>query len=34
MTGTYWAQLAVTTLVWLVIPLVVGVRLVMRSEVK
>ena len=34
MTGTYWAQLAVTTLVWLVIPLAVGLRLVLRSEVK
>jgi hypothetical protein len=34
MTGTYWAQLAVTTVVWLVIPLVVGLRLVLRSEVK
>ena len=34
MTGTYWAQLAVTSLVWLVIPLVVGLRLVLRSEVK
>ena len=34
MTGTYWAQLAVTTVVWLAIPLVVGLRLVLRSEVK
>ncbi|KQW47857.1 ABC transporter permease [Nocardioides sp. Root1257] len=34
MTGTYWAQLAVTTFVWLVVPLVVGLRLVLRSEVK
>jgi ABC-type transport system involved in multi-copper enzyme maturation permease subunit len=34
MTGTYWAQLAVTTFVWLVVPLAVGLRLVLRSEVK
>jgi ABC-2 type transport system permease protein len=34
MTGTYWAQIAVTTAVWLVVPLVVGLRLVLRSEVK
>jgi len=34
MTGTYWAQVAVTSLVWLVIPLAVGLRLVLRSEVK
>jgi len=29
-----WAQLAVTTLVWLVVPLAVGVRSLLRSEVK
>lgn len=34
MTGTYWAQLAVTGFVWLVVPLAVGLRLVLRSEVK
>ncbi len=32
--ATEWAQLGVSGLVWLVIPLAVGVRLVMRSEVK
>jgi ABC-2 type transport system permease protein len=34
MTPHLWAQLGVTTLIWLVIPLVVGLRLVMRAEVK
>jgi len=29
-----WAQVAVTGLVWLLVPLMVGLRLVMRSEVK
>jgi hypothetical protein len=29
-----WAQLGVTTAVWLVVPMLVGIRLVMRSEVK
>jgi hypothetical protein len=29
-----WAQLGVTTLVWLVVPLIVGVRSLVRSEVK
>jgi ABC-2 type transport system permease protein len=29
-----WAQLGVTSLVWLVIPLAIGLRLVLRSEVK
>lgn len=32
--GQQWAQLAVTTLVWLVIPLALGVRSLLRSEVK
>jgi len=32
--GEQWAQLGVTGLLWLVIPLVIGVRLVLRSEVK
>ncbi|MCW2768411.1 MAG: hypothetical protein JWO11_4370 [Nocardioides sp.] len=34
MTGEQWANLGVTHLIWLVIPLIVGVRLVLRSEVK
>jgi len=33
-TGEQWAQLAVTATVWLVLPALVAVRLVMRSEVK
>lgn len=32
--GTQWAQLGVTGLFWLVIPLTVGVWMVLRSEVK
>jgi hypothetical protein len=34
LTAEQWAQLGVTTLVWLVVPLAVGIRLVLRSEVK
>jgi ABC-type transport system involved in multi-copper enzyme maturation permease subunit len=34
MTSTKWAQLAVTVAVWLVVPGVLGVRQVMRAEVK
>jgi ABC-2 type transport system permease protein len=34
LTGEQWAQLGVTGLVWLVIPLAIGIRLVLRSEVK
>jgi ABC-type transport system involved in multi-copper enzyme maturation permease subunit len=34
MTGEQWAQLATSGLVWLVIPLAIGLRLVLRSEVK
>ena len=34
MAGQEWAQLGVTGLFWLVIPLAVGVRMVLRSEVK
>ena len=34
MGGQQWAQLAVTGLVWLVLPLAVGLRLLLRSEVK
>ena len=33
-TGQEWAQLAVTEAVWLALPLVVGLRLVLRSEIK
>ena len=32
--GEMWAQVGVTTLIWLVIPLLVGWRLMLRSEVK
>ncbi len=34
LTGEQWANLGVTSVIWLVIPLIVGVTLVMRSEVK
>jgi ABC-2 type transport system permease protein len=34
LTGTDWAHLATSGLIWLVIPLAIGLRLVMRSEVK
>ena len=34
MTGEQWANLGVTSLFWLVLPLAVGLRLIMRSEVK
>lgn len=34
LTGTQWAQLGVTGLFWLVIPLAIGLFLVRRSEVK
>jgi len=34
MTSTAWAHLAVTGLLWLVVPIVVGVRMVLRSEIK
>jgi ABC-2 type transport system permease protein len=34
MTSTQWAQLGVTSIGWLVVPIAVGIRLVMRSEVK
>lgn len=33
-TGEQWAQIGVTTAVWLVLPALLGLRLVMRSEVK
>ena len=34
MTGEYWAQLGVAGLLWLVLPLTVGLLLLRRSEVK
>ena len=34
MTAEYWAQLGVAALLWLVVPLAVGLFLVRRSEVK
>jgi ABC-2 type transport system permease protein len=34
LTGQEWAHIAVTGITWLLIPLLVGLRLVMRSEVK
>jgi len=34
MTSEYWAQVGVTTLVWLWIPLAFGLRAVLRAEVK
>jgi ABC-2 type transport system permease protein len=34
LTGEQWANIAVTGIVWLVIPLLIGLRLVMRAEVK
>jgi hypothetical protein len=33
-TGEQWAQLGVSTLIWLVLPLALGLRMLMRSEVK
>jgi hypothetical protein len=34
LTGEMWAQLGVTTLIWLVLPLAIGLRALMRAEVK
>jgi len=34
MTGHEWAQLAVSIVFWLILPLAVGMRLLLRSEVK
>jgi ABC-2 type transport system permease protein len=34
LTGQEWEHLGVTMLIWLVVPLLAGLRLVMRSEVK
>ena len=33
-TGEQWAQVGVTSLVWLAVPLAIGLRMVLRSEVK
>ena len=33
-TGQQWTQLAVTGVIWLVVPLAVGLRAVVRAEVK
>jgi hypothetical protein len=34
LTATQWGQLATSTLIWVVVPLVVGVWRILRSEVK
>ena len=34
MTGEQWSQLGVTGLIWLVVPLTIGLWSVFRSEVK
>jgi ABC-2 type transport system permease protein len=34
MTGEQWANLGVTSVIWLLIPMAIGIRLVLRSEVK
>jgi hypothetical protein len=34
LTGEQWANIGVTGVIWLVIPLLIGLRLVMRAEVK
>jgi ABC-2 type transport system permease protein len=34
LTGQEWAHIAVTAITWLLLPLLIGLRLVMRSEVK
>lgn len=34
LSGQQWAQLGVTSAIWLVVPLAVGLRIVLRSEVK
>ena len=34
LTGEQWAQLGVTSLLWIVIPFAIGLRLVLRAEVK
>ena len=34
LTSQEWAHIAVTGVTWLLVPLVIGLRLVMRSEIK
>lgn len=34
LTGEQWAQLSTAGLIWLIVPLAVGLRLVLRSEIK
>ncbi|HKJ13078.1 MAG TPA: ABC transporter permease subunit [Ornithinimicrobium sp.] len=34
MTGEMWAQLGVTSLIWIFVPMAIGLRFVLRSEVK
>jgi hypothetical protein len=34
LTGAQWAHIAVTGVIWLVVPLAVGLRMLMRSEIK
>lgn len=34
LSGEQWTQLAVTTVIWLLLPLAVGIRTLLRSEVK
>jgi ABC-2 type transport system permease protein len=34
LTGEQWANLGVTSAIWLLAPLAIGLRLVLRSEVK
>ena len=34
LTGEQWANVAVTATTWIVLPAMLGLRLVMRSEVK
>lgn len=34
LTGQMWAQLGVSSLIWLVLPLTIGLRVLMRAEIK
>jgi hypothetical protein len=34
LTGEMWAQIGVTTLIWLVVPFLLAWRLMLRSEIK
>ncbi|TCJ21831.1 ABC transporter permease subunit [Nocardioides jejuensis] len=34
LTGEQWTQLGVTTLIWIVVPFLVGLRLVLKTEIK